>query len=109
MNQPYGTLTLASALREMFGVQLYQNNARALLSRILSILNLDWIWKWTHTYINFQRKTDHSCTDWPDLGPGGTQIWVEQGCAAQASKPIPIFKGDFGQKGYPFLRIFREK
>ena len=35
-------LKLASALREMFGVQLYKNNARALLSRILSILNLDW-------------------------------------------------------------------
>ena len=43
MNQPYATLTLASALREMFGVQLYKNNARALLSRILSILNLDWL------------------------------------------------------------------
>ena len=41
VNQPYATLTLASALREMFGVQLYKNNARALLSRILSILNLD--------------------------------------------------------------------
>ena len=27
----------------MFGVQLYKNNARALLSRILSILNLDWL------------------------------------------------------------------
>ena len=43
MNQPYATLTLASALREMFGVQLYKNNVRALLSRILSILNLDWL------------------------------------------------------------------
>ena len=43
MNQPYATLTLASPLREMFGVQLYKNNARALLSRILSILNLDWL------------------------------------------------------------------
>ena len=43
MNQPYATLTLASRLREMFGVQLYKNNARALLSRILSILNLDWL------------------------------------------------------------------
>ena len=43
VNQPYATLTLASALRKMFGVQLYQNNARALLSRILSILNLDWL------------------------------------------------------------------
>ena len=41
VNQPYATLT--SALREMFGVQLYENNARALLSRILSILNLDWL------------------------------------------------------------------
>ena len=27
----------------MSGVQLYKNNARALLSRILSILNLDWL------------------------------------------------------------------
>ena len=27
VNQPYATLTLASALREMFGVQLYKNNA----------------------------------------------------------------------------------
>ena len=43
MNQPYATFTLASALREMFGVQLYKNNARALLSRILSILNSDWL------------------------------------------------------------------
>ena len=42
VNQPYAT-TLASALREMFGVQLYKNYARALLSRILSILNLDWL------------------------------------------------------------------
>ena len=43
VNQSYATLTLASALREMFGVQLYKNNVRALLSRILSILNLDWL------------------------------------------------------------------
>ena len=43
VNQPYATLTLASTLREMFGVQLYKNNARALLSPILSILNLDWL------------------------------------------------------------------
>ena len=43
VNQPYATLMLASALREMFGVQLYKNNARALLLRILSILNLDWL------------------------------------------------------------------
>ena len=43
VNQPYATLMLASALREMFGVQLYKNNARVLLWRILSILNLDWL------------------------------------------------------------------
>ena len=36
-------LTLMSALCEMFGVQLYKNNARALLSHILSILNFDWL------------------------------------------------------------------
>ena len=40
---------------------------------------------------------------------GGTQIWVGQGCAARASKPVPIFKGDFGRKGYPFLRVFSWK
>ena len=43
VNQPYATLTLASALREMFWEQLYKNNACTLLSRILSILNLDWL------------------------------------------------------------------
>ena len=37
---------------------------------------------------------------------GGTQIWVGQGFAARASKPLPIFKGDFGRKVYPFLRFF---
>ena len=43
VNQPYAMLTLASPLRQMFGVQLYKNNARALLSCILGILNLDWL------------------------------------------------------------------
>ena len=37
---------------------------------------------------------------------GGTQIWVGQGCAARASKLLPIFKGDFGRKGYPFFKDF---
>ena len=31
------------ATRKVFGVQLYKNNARALLSRILCILNSDWL------------------------------------------------------------------
>ena len=43
MNQRYAMLTLASALCELFRVQLYWNNAHTLLLHILSILNLDWI------------------------------------------------------------------
>ena len=43
INQPYVTLTLTSALREVLGVQLYKNNARMLLSHISSILNSDWL------------------------------------------------------------------
>ena len=32
-------------------------------------------------------------------GGGGTQIWFRRGCAAEAAKPVPIFKGHFGGKG----------
>ena len=35
--------TLRSWTRNVFGVQLYKNNARVLLSRVLSILNSDWL------------------------------------------------------------------
>ena len=41
VNQPYATLTHVSALCEIFGVQLYKNNARVLLSHILSVLKSD--------------------------------------------------------------------
>ena len=34
VNQPYAMLTLPSALREMFGVQLYKNNAHARYFRV---------------------------------------------------------------------------
>ena len=37
------TLRLCSQVRKVFGVQLYKNNARALLSRILNIVNSDWL------------------------------------------------------------------
>ena len=37
---------------------------------------------------------------------GGTQIWFRRGCAAEAAKPVPIFKGHFGGKGYPLLQVF---
>ena len=32
-----------------------------------------------------------------------------RGCAAEASKPVPIFKGHFGGKGYPLLGILVKK
>ena len=37
-----------------------------------------------------------------DLVPTGT-------CAAEAAKPVPIFKGHFGGKGYPLLRVFSQE
>ena len=42
-------------------------------------------------------------------GGGGTQIWFRRGCAAEADKPIPIFKGRFGGKGYLLLRVFSQE
>ena len=42
-------------------------------------------------------------------GAGGTQIWFRRGCAAEAAKPVPIFKGHFGGKGYPLLRVFSQE
>ena len=42
----------------------------------------------------------------PGGGGGGTQIWFRRGCAAEAAKPVPIFKGHFGGKGYPLLGVF---
>ena len=35
---------------------------------------------------------------------GGTQIWFGRGCAARASKPIPMFRGHFGRKRVPMSR-----
>ena len=32
-----------------------------------------------------------------------------RGCEAEASKPVPIFKGHFGGKGYPLLGIFSQE
>ena len=41
-------------------------------------------------------------------GGGGTQIWFRRGCADEAAKPIPIFKG-LGGKGYLLLRVFSQE
>ena len=46
---------------------------------------------------------------YPGGGGGGTQIWFRRGCAAEAAKPVPIFKGHFGGKGYPLLRVFSQE
>ena len=35
----------------------------------------------------------------PGGGGGGTQMLFGRGCEAEASKPVPIFKGHFGRKG----------
>ena len=42
----------------------------------------------------------------PGGGGGGTQIWFRRGCTAETAKPVPIFKGHFGGKGYPLLGVF---
>ena len=33
------------------------------------------------------------------LQAGGTSVWFEQDCATQASKPLPILKGGWVEKG----------
>ena len=43
----------------------------------------------------------------PGGGGGGvTQIWFRRGCAAEAAKPVPIFKGHFGGEGYQVIMGF---
>ena len=41
-------------------------------------------------------------------GGGGTQIWFRRGCAAEAAKPIPIFKVILAEK-VPLLRVFSQE
>ena len=42
----------------------------------------------------------------PPGGGGVLRFGSDGGCAAEAAKPVPIFKGHFGEKGYPLLRVF---
>ena len=52
-------------------------------------------------YLDPTSATSHSISrNSPGGGGGGTQIWFRRGCAAEAAKPVPIFKGHFGGKGY---------
>ena len=41
-------------------------------------------------------------------GGGGTQIWFRRGCAAEAAKPVPIFKGLLPER-VPIIRGLAEK
>ena len=52
------------------------------------------------------------CLLWPVAIPGGgrSRIWFGRGCAADAAKPISVFRGIFGRKYYPvfFYNKFRD-
>ena len=51
----------------------------------------------------------HSKPPVPGAEGCSDSVQVGQGCAARASKPLPIFKGHFGRKRYSCFRIFLEK
>ena len=49
---------------------------------------------------NFLTSPTFDCTH--GYAPGDNMIWFEWGCATQALKLKPIFKGHFGRKGTHF-------
>ena len=59
-------------------------------------------------YLLYIREVDTTLVLIPG-GGGGTQMLFGRGCAAEASKPVPIFKGHFGGKGYPLLGVWRKR
>ena len=36
---------------------------------------------------------------------GDTQIWIGWGCAADRSRLIPMFRGNFSKNGYPYFKV----
>ena len=52
--------TLRSRTRKVFAVQLYKNNARAPLARILSILNSDWLQHVVYGECMIVKKSRHN-------------------------------------------------
>ena len=52
----------------------------------------------------FDRET--KCMQPRGGGGGGLRFRSDGGCAAEAAKPVPIFKGHFGGKEYPLLCVF---
>ena len=65
--------------------------------------------KGTYQSLRDQLRGSHIFLDPGGGGGGGTQMLFGRGCAAEASKPVPIFKGHFGGKGYPLLGIFSQE
>ena len=63
----------------------------------------------TNDDVEAQLTPTRNGSTYPRGGGGGTQIWFRRGCAAEAAKPIPIFKGNFGGKGYLLLRVFSQE
>ena len=57
------SITFTSVLCEVFGVQLYKNNARALLSCILSIPNSDWLQHARSVPGVYMNKSSNLCID----------------------------------------------
>ena len=51
----------------------------------------------------------HSHVDLVCIIPGASQIWIDRGCTACSSRPIPIFRGNFSKIRYPYLGIFLKK
>ena len=62
------------------------------------------------TQTSFHQLRPHPCEVTSRGGGGGVlRFGSDGGCAAEAAKPVPIFKGHFGGKGYPLLRVFSQE
>ena len=73
----------------------------------LQILNFWQAWTASILHLDHSVTISLSNTDWILVAcPGGTQIWVGQGCAARASKPI---RYPWVIYSYPSLRVILAK
>ena len=61
-----------------------------------------------HVYLEFQKPAKHVSYSQPRGGGGGgvLRFGSDGGVPLKPPKPIPIFKGHFGGKRYPLLRVF---
>ena len=56
-----------------------------------------------HAIYSAKQMKNYLCR-YPGGGGGGTQIWFRRGCAAEAAKPVPIFKASFWRKRVPIIK-----